>query len=132
MFKNAIRQILLRLLMWTEKRTQPVVRDKMPFWSQEVHFSSIIIIAITIILIFVMLMIEVGPSIPKIIGVIIFLGISLTAFLVYLRRECPDIVKDNDAQMLIGLIVLETDQIGSCRFQGHREQSFSGANLTSK
>jgi putative nucleotidyltransferase with HDIG domain len=94
------------MLLWTEKKQKPAVREKLPFWSREIHFSPSLIVIVSILLIFVMLLLEVGPSVSKILGLIIFLAIGLAGFLIYLKKEAPELVKDNDAMMLLGLIAV--------------------------
>ena len=106
MIKDIARRILLRMLIWTEKKTGPAVRHKFPVWSREVHFSPLLTICIVTVLIFSMLIIEIEPTIPAMLGLVLFFAVVLAAFIVYVKKESPELAKDNDAMMLLGLIAI--------------------------
>jgi cyclic-di-AMP phosphodiesterase PgpH len=104
--RDLLRRALVALLALTEKKSKPVVREKLPFWSREVHFPSLLIVFITFLLIFVMLMLEMGPTARGILGLFVFLAVGFYAFITFLKKTAPELTTDNDAMMLLSLIAI--------------------------
>lgn len=106
MLKDTLRKILLRALIWTEKRHTPAVREKLPFWSREIHIPPLLIVSITVLMIFVLLLLETDPTAARILGIIMFLAASVMLFLEYFRKGSKELAGDNDAAMLLGLLAI--------------------------
>jgi len=106
MIREVLRKILLMLLNWLEKKPKIIKSDKRPFWSKEIHLSTQFIIIISIFFIFFTLMIELEPSLNNLIGLLISISVGIWIFIKLLKTGSPELVKDNDAMMLLSLIII--------------------------
>ncbi|MBU2614471.1 MAG: HDIG domain-containing protein [Elusimicrobia bacterium] len=102
--REAARKFLLRLLIWTEKNSKPVLRDNLQFWQRQIHIHPVIIIGVNALLIFSALVIEIGPAPSRLFGLLLFVLLSFTLFIVFLKRNLQDLARDNDAMMLLGIL----------------------------
>ncbi|MDI6641480.1 MAG: HDIG domain-containing protein, partial [Elusimicrobiota bacterium] len=106
MLKEAIRKILLRILIWTEKKpiTQKI-RRKIPFWNREIHIPTQVIVSANIVLIFVVIMLEIEPTVTKLLGLFLLLVVLSVLFILLYKKYLPELAKDNDAVMLAGILI---------------------------
>jgi hypothetical protein len=107
MFRKLIKPALLRLLIWTEKAPaeRASIIPKVSFWNREIHIPALVIVSINAVLILLSLALEIGPSRVKLAGLLIFLAVLFYLFIGYIKRFVPEVVQDNDAAMLLGILV---------------------------
>ena len=104
LLRKPIRKLLLRIFIWTEKKSKPIVTGNLHLWHREIHIHPYIIISVNAILIFAALIFEIGPVPTKLAGLLIFVFISFSLFIIYLKKHLTDLIKDNDAMMLLGIL----------------------------
>jgi len=105
MIKDLIKKILLRLLIWTEKKPPtPVLRDKSSFFNREVHLPVSVIVTVNMFIVFASLVLEIGPEPKKLIGLFLFLVVSFCIFILFFSKYLKEILNDNDAIMLFGIL----------------------------
>lgn len=103
-----LRALLIKILSWTERKesgTAPRAR-KTSFWRQEVHLPTWLVAFLVGVFLFVTLFLEVGFTWPHALGLLILTGLLLALFVFYIRRDLPQIAKDDEAVLLLGLLVL--------------------------
>ena len=76
LLRKPIRKLLLRIFIWTEKKSKPIVTGNLHLWHREIHIHPYIIISVNAILIFAALIFEIGPVPTKLAGLLIFVFIS--------------------------------------------------------
>jgi len=108
MIKELIKRIVLKVLAWVEKKPTPIVTEEIPFWYREVRLPLSFIIITTGVFILLVLAIEIGPSPEKILSIIILLILTTVLFITYMKRIDSELSKDNDAMMLLGLLLILT------------------------
>ena len=102
--REIIRKLLLRLLIWTEKKSKPILRDNLKFWQRQIHIHPAVIIGVNALLIFAAMVIEIGPTPTRLFGLLLFVLLSFTLFIVFLKRNIQYLTRDNDAMMLMGIL----------------------------
>ncbi|MEW6041164.1 MAG: hypothetical protein AB1633_06550, partial [Elusimicrobiota bacterium] len=106
MIRKILKTLLLRVLIWVEK-TPPqraALVKRMSIWQREIHIPVYFIVVINLILILLSLIVEIGPSAIKLSGLIVFLGLVFYIFTKYIRNYVPEVITDNNAAMLLGII----------------------------
>lgn len=111
-WRPSVRKLLLRLLSWTEAIHAPepaVVRDRgQRFWQREMNLSPTLIAVVSVATFFIFLLFEIGLSWIKIAGLVLFLSMSLTFLVLYLRYEHSELLADSEAMALLGLIFISS------------------------
>ncbi len=109
MIRELLKKLLLRLLIWTEKKPKPaVVRESVSFLNREVHLPAQVIVAVNMVIIFGSLILEIGPDPKKLLGLILFLVISSCIFILFFTKYLKNLTIDNDALMLFGILISGT------------------------
>ncbi|MBD3271758.1 MAG: hypothetical protein GF384_04370 [Elusimicrobia bacterium] len=108
-WKKIGRIILLRLLIWTQKQeTKPTSSRKSSenILLREVHVPTYMVAIVSSLALFVVLFFEVGLDPYKIIGLVLFIILIVTFFRYYIIYNHPDLVGDDDAMTLIGVVTI--------------------------
>lgn len=106
MFKDFFRKILLKLLELTERKPRALRFGKNILLSKEIHIPPAVIVCVNMIFLFVALLIEFGPLLNNIVGLVLFVCAGFIVFIYLLRSGSSRLMQDNDAMMLLGLLVV--------------------------
>ncbi|MBN1621383.1 MAG: HDIG domain-containing protein [Endomicrobiales bacterium] len=109
LWRPALRKSLLYLLNWTEKKSisTAVKRGgKKKFWQTEIHLPNSLVASISLIVIFAVLVLEIGFSWPRIFGFGLMVFMSFVFLVLYLKNDQAELLEDNEAMMLLGLIFI--------------------------
>jgi putative nucleotidyltransferase with HDIG domain len=103
--KELVKKILLRLLIWTERKpSKPVVRERVSFFNREIHLPASVIVTVNMLIVFASLVLEIGPEFKKLIGLFLFMIVSFCIFVLFFIKYLKDLSNDNDAIMLFGIL----------------------------
>lgn len=110
-WRAPIRKLLQYLLHLTEvpARDGAVLRGgKQKFWQKEIQLPPYLVALICVTVFFIILILEIGLSWFKIIGLVLFLIMILIFFTIYLKSEHSELLADSEAMMLLGLIFISS------------------------
>ncbi len=103
---HTLRPFLLRLLRWTERSGPLSVPRSSLFLHREVHVPTwAVALAVWIMLSFV-LFLKIGPGWPEAAAVFILSLALLILFVLYIRFDHPELMHDEDAVALLGVLVV--------------------------
>lgn len=104
-----LRKILLGMLRWTEKKpgNASVLRGGgQGVLQREINLPTPVVALVGIAVFFVVLLLEIGFSWLKIVGLILFLIMIFVFLAIYLRYDQPELLADSEAMMLLGLLLI--------------------------
>jgi putative nucleotidyltransferase with HDIG domain len=103
---HVLRPVLVRLLRWTE-RTGPLSSPRTSvFLHREIHVPTPVVGVAVWVLLSAVLFMELGPGIGPLTAVLILTTGLVVLFRLYLRHDHPELVHDDDAVALIGVLVV--------------------------
>lgn len=102
-FRAALRGFLLRAIAWTESPAPaaPSAR-KIPWHRREIRVPPAAVAAILWALLFSVLRMELGGGWARGVAILTLTGLVLAFFLIYLRRDHPELLRDEEAVTLLG------------------------------
>ena len=110
-FREPIRKGLMRILLFTERKPAqpPIPQRKVSAFKRDIHIPPALVAAVTAVLLAGVFMLGVGWSWRALFSVVLFVALILTLFIAFLRYDLPDMIRDDEAVMLLGtLLVLFT------------------------
>lgn len=105
--REPLRKFLLRILILTEKKAEePVSARKKSLLRKDIHIHPAVIVTFSAVALLIVLLIAVGWSWKSFLGLTALIALTLTLFILYLRRDLPKLVKDDEAMMLLGTLAI--------------------------
>jgi cyclic-di-AMP phosphodiesterase PgpH len=106
--RQPFRHFLLKALAWTEQETQQARTrlQKVPFLQREVRIPTGGVAALVWVMLFSVLFLHVGPGWQNALALLLFTGMVMTLFIFYFRHDHPEILHDEEAVMLLGLLAV--------------------------
>jgi putative nucleotidyltransferase with HDIG domain len=105
--KKAARNVLLKLLEQLDNDAEATAVTRArggAFLQKEIRLPGFVVAGVGILAFFVVLIFEIGLSWLKIIGLAVFLAMMFFFFFRYLRRFHAELLADDEAIMLLGLV----------------------------
>jgi cyclic-di-AMP phosphodiesterase PgpH len=106
--RHPLRRALLQVLAWIETSAPPRTprTPAISFWRRDVHLPTWLVAALVWIILFGALFLELGLGWNRVLGLFLLTGMTMALFVVYIRHEHPDILHDDEAVMLLGVLTV--------------------------
>ncbi len=107
--RRAFRNLLLKALSWTESPSaagQVPRAQKTPLLHREIRVSTGLVAAVVWAMLFIVLFTELGPGWDKALALLLFTGLILALFAFYFRHDHPQLLHDEEAVALLGVLAL--------------------------
>ncbi len=104
--RQPLKQVLLWLLSLVEKKPSAIERQRLSLWRRDVHISTGLVAAFVSFCLFAVLLLEVGLSWVNVAGLLLFTVMLVTLFIFYFRHDHPEILHDEEAVALLGLLMV--------------------------
>src|SRR5438874_1294475 len=101
-FRENFRKILLRLLIFTEKKTEdkPAATRKQSLLHRDIHIPPILVAVVSTCFLIIILAFGVGWSWKSFLSLTVFVLLTLSLFIFYLKHDFPKLIQDDEAMML--------------------------------
>jgi putative nucleotidyltransferase with HDIG domain len=106
--RQPLRAALLRALRWTEPRdTDGAPRRRgAALFQREVRIPTGLVAVATWLMLFGVMFLELGPGWDRALALLLFTGILMALFIFYFRHDHPEILHDEEAVALLGVLAV--------------------------
>ncbi|HRY28743.1 MAG TPA: HDIG domain-containing protein [Elusimicrobiota bacterium] len=101
-----LRHVLLRILSWTEKHSETPRLQRVPLLKREVRISTGWVALLVWAMLLVVLLFQFGLEWQNAVAVFLFTGMIMVLFIFYFRHDHPEILHDEEAVMLLGVLAV--------------------------
>jgi putative nucleotidyltransferase with HDIG domain len=107
-FREPLRKALMRLLLFTERKPvlPPTPQRKVSVFRRDIHIPPVLVGAVSAALLFGVFILGLGWSWRVLLGVFLFVGLILAVFALFLRYDLPELLRDDEAVMLLGTLLV--------------------------
>lgn len=106
--RQPLRQLLLRALFWTEHESEEIRTrlQKIPLLQREVRIPTGGVALLVGVMLFSVLFLHVGPGWQNALALLMFTAMVMALFIFYFRHDHPEVMHDEEAVMLLGLLAV--------------------------
>ncbi len=105
--REPLRNLLLKGLRLTEKSEKKVVsRGQDTLINRDIHIPPVLVAICSSLFLMAILVMQFGWFWRSLISITVFVILSLTLFIFYLKHDLPNLIEDDEAMMLLGTLVI--------------------------
>lgn len=105
--REPLRKILMRVLISTEKKSEKTVLTRQDsILQKDIHIPPFLVAILSSSFLLIVFLFQMGWSANSFISLSIFVLLTLSLFIFYLKRDLPKLAQDDEAIMLLGTLLI--------------------------